>query len=476
MARERNRGHDYVVSTENLPATWSIGDQNAPAQRFGLARIRFHRWETVVSTLSMDDQAMLRLVVSVEAPARWQPHGRDLDRVIAVARGRIAMSDCVQLLRANWREEFGELPQETKTDAAAAGAEAVSTAASAGLAIRAQWLLDQAREARAVLVGRQIRRIPLAGGSGEWLKRVAKETLDKRGPTGTSGALGQFHGQLFEHLDAKTYNLRNIAKQRLLVLRSGSRTVSRFVDGRFDGPVVHKMSSGGVVRAAKKLDARRVGPGTLRVPKDQAAAASVRLGRTRVAGRMRVEASELSSSAVRRRGTAGLHQLSAHGGNAISSVHRFGRSAGMSAMTAAVIGAATDAGKLYRREISAEEFATLRGMDAAEHAAGHLVGVVAASGVVVGAGMVAGNATGLVAASAAAVAGGVGVAASAVPMAVTVAAGFAVSRAVRPLRRRAQAWAAERAHARVVARVAQSEAQIPGGPAVPELPAPLTPA
>lgn len=262
--------------------------------------------------------------------------------------------------------------------------DATSTATSAIAATRARWLVERSRDAKLIL--ERIRKVPIAGANGDWLKRTARETLEKTGPNGKSGALGQFRGHLFEHLDVQSYNLRNLPRRRVLRLRTNAHApgydASRFIGGRFAGGVQHKLSAAGVVKAAEKLNARKVGSATratLRLPKDQAALAKVR-----VAGRMRVQASDISSSAVKRRGNAGLRQLSSRGNAAVSSVHQFGRGAGFAAVTGVAVGAASDASKLYRRQISVHEFASRRGADAVEQSTGYAAGVIATTVVVAG--------------------------------------------------------------------------------------------
>ena len=99
---------------------------------------------------------------------------------------------------------------------------AARTAASAGAATRARWLRDCARDADVIL--KRIRKIPAGGADSQWYKRAATETLQKRGPNGASGALGQFRGHLFEHLDVRDYNLRNMHARRVLLRRATHTT------------------------------------------------------------------------------------------------------------------------------------------------------------------------------------------------------------------------------------------------------------
>ncbi len=317
------------------------------------------------------------------------------------------------------------------------------TTVSAAVAVRAQWLLGRARDARSVFVDKGLRKLPADGVSSKWLKQIAAETLEKRGPNGLSGSLGQFRGHLFEVLDVRAYNLRNLARGRQLILRRAAHApgydASRFVAERFAGGVQHKLSPSGVIKAANKLDARKAGSAakaTLRLPKDQKAAA-VR----KVAGRMRVEASSITTGVVKRQGNAGLRQLSSRGSSAVSAVNQFGRSTGVAALMGVAFGAVGDAAKMYGRQMDAREFIARRGIDAAEQVATHAASTATIAGVMVGATAGAAKATGTLAVVAAAVAGSSVVA----PAAISLVAGAAVARAIRPMRRRMQELAKQRA-------------------------------
>ena len=277
------------------------------------------------------------------------------------------------------------------------------------------------------------------------MKGVASDTLNKRGPDGASGALGQFRGHLFERLDAKVYNLRNARLRRQLVLRQNPHApgydATRFIDGQFAGGVQYKLSAGGLNKAVEKINARKPGSATratLRVPKDQAHIAT-----RQAAGRIRVNSSDVSRRVVNRRSNAGLRQLSRKGSAAVSPAHQLGRSVGFAVIVGAAVGTLWDARRLYRHEMSAQEFATSRAMDAAEHGASQLAGVAAINGVMVAAQTLAGG-TGVIAGAAGFVASSTVV----VPLATCTMAGIAATYAIRPLRRRTQNWAARRAKAR----------------------------
>ena len=285
--------------------------------------------------------------------------------------------------------------------------------------------------------------MPAGGADSEWLKLTATETLQKRGPNGGSGALGQFRGHLFEHLDVRDYNLRNVRARRVLTLRTKAHApgydASRFIGGRFAGGVQHKLSDSGVIRAAEKLNARKAGSATratLRVPKDQAACAT-----QRVAARMRVEASGISTSTIKRNGDAGLRRLASRGSAATSSVNQFTRGTGFAALSCVVLGSLGDARKLYRREMSAHEFGARRSLDASEGAASTVAGIAATAGVTTGLNTLAAG-TGAAAQFAATIAASEIV----LPLAIGVVAVTGVGYALRPVRRRAQVWATARAN------------------------------
>ena len=79
---------------------------------------------------------------------------------------------------------------------------------------------------------------------------------------------------------------------------------------------------------------------------------------------MRVEASSISTSTIKRNGDAGLRRLASRGSAATNSVNQFTRGTGFAALSGVALGSLGDARKLYRREMSAHEFAARRGMDA----------------------------------------------------------------------------------------------------------------
>jgi hypothetical protein len=302
------------------------------------------------------------------------------------------------------------------------------------------WLRARASDAELIL--KRIRKAPASGVDSAWFKRVAAETLQKRGPNGTSGALGQFRGHLFERLDQHAYNLRNARRGRKLVLRANAHApgydASRFIHGRFAGGIQHKLGGSGVVRAALKINARKTGSATratVRLPKDQAAHAA-----RRVAGRIRIEPSDISTTVVKRRGDAGLRRLASRGNAATSSVQQLARSAGVAAVTAAAFGALSDARKLHSGEMSAREFVTLRGVDVGEQAASQLAGVAATAGATAGFNSLVGG-PGIVAG----VAGSAAASTVMVPLAVTAAASGATLYGLRPVRRSARRWAPNRA-------------------------------
>ncbi|MDG4668630.1 hypothetical protein [Mycobacterium sp. 236(2023)] len=385
-------------------------------------------WQAVVELLPPHGQSAIVQLTAAPLAAGWLPTPEDIAVLREVADGLQPLD--VLLTR------LADADDDIPPPAVAGNAGAV---ASAVAGTRARWLLSQARDARVVL--ERIRRIPVAGADSQWLKRIARQTLDQAGPDGKSGALGQFRGHFFEQIDVRAYNLKNLPMRRVLQLRGKAHApgydASRFINRRFAGGIQHKLSASGVVKAADKLNARKAGSATratLRLPKDQARRAT-----TRVAGRMRVEASEISTAAIKRRGNAGLRQLSRSGKWAVSPTRQFTQKAGVSALTGMAMGAASDASRLYRKEMGSHEFASRRGLDAVEQSASYAAGIAATAGVVTGLKSVA--AGGGVLAGTAATAAGSGVV---LPLAVAAVAGSAVVYSLRPIRRRAEAWAVER--------------------------------
>ena len=156
-------------------------------------------WDTVVAISESPDRVRLVQFIATQAPDGWRPSQADVEDVEAVADGSQSFDSCARRLTNRW----GEL----SADAEASGlAGATSTATSAIAATRARWLVGRSRDAKLIL--ERIRKVPTADAS-DWLKRTARETLEKSGPNGKSGALGQFRGHLFEHLDVQSYNLGN---------------------------------------------------------------------------------------------------------------------------------------------------------------------------------------------------------------------------------------------------------------------------
>jgi hypothetical protein len=313
---------------------------------------------------------------------------------------------------------------------AVGGADRVRAATGGVAGARGLWNLERAREATATL--KRIRRAAPDLSEGEWLRTVARKTMLSRGPDGKSGAMGQFVGHHFERLDVSNYNLRRAGTGRVLRLRAHAHApgfdADRFVHGRYAGSVQHKLGPNGVRKAATKVrSARRV---TVRVPKDRAAEAT-----RKAAGEIRVQGSKLSTNTVKRRADAGLKQVAKHGDRAASGVSAAGRAAGGAAVLAVAAGAARDARRLYRHEMSGKTFAVERAADAVE------AGASAAA--TVGAGAAIASALTTLAGGTGTVAAGAGLAASStvlVPLATGVAVGVVVTRAARPLRTRASLW------------------------------------
>ncbi len=297
------------------------------------------------------------------------------------------------------------------------------------------WHLERSREVAATL--RRLRRAVPGMSDDAWLRDAAGKTRSSTGPGGKSGALGQFRGHLFERLDVDTYNLRRAGTGRSLRLRSHAHApgydADRFINGQYAGGVQHKLGPRNVVAAATKAERLKTGSATratVRVPKDRAAEAT-----RNAAGRIRVQASDITTSAVERRGDAGLKQLASRGQAAVSGLHQAGHAAGSAAVVSVAIGSLRDVRLLLRGELTGASFATTRAVDAAE------AGVSAAA--TVGAGAAISSAMCALAAGTGTVAAGAGLVASStvvVPVATGVVVSVVISRASRPIRRKIAEW------------------------------------
>ena len=297
------------------------------------------------------------------------------------------------------------------------------------------WHLELSCEVAATL--RRLRRAVPGMSDDAFLRGAAGKTRSSTGPGGKSGALGQFRGHLFERLDVEIYNLRRAGTGRSLRLRSHAYApgydADRFIKGRYAGSVQHKLGPRNVVAAATKAERLKNGSATratVRVPKDRAAEAI-----RNAAGKIRVQASDITSFAVERRGDAGLKQLASLGEAAVSGVHQAGRAAGWAAVVSVAIGSLGDVKLLLRGELTGASFAAARAVDAAE------AGVCAAA--TVGAGAAIGSAMCALAAGTGTVAVGAGLVASStvvVPVATGVVVGVVIGRTSRPIRRRIVEW------------------------------------
>ena len=297
------------------------------------------------------------------------------------------------------------------------------------------WHLERSREVAATL--RRLRRAVPGMSDDAWLKGAARKTRSSTGPGGKSGALGQFRGHLFERLDVEMYNLRRAGTGRSLRLRSHAHApgydADRFINGRYAGSVQHKLGPRNVVAAATKAERLKTGSATratVRVPKDRAAEAT-----RNTAGKIRVQASDMTTFAVERRGDAGLKQIASLGEAAVSGVHQAGRAAGWAAVVSVAIGSLRDVKLLRRGELTGASFAAAHAVDAAE------AGVCAAA--TVGAGAAIGSAMCALAAGTGTVAVGAGLVASStvvVPIATGVVVGVVIGRTSRPIRRRIAEW------------------------------------
>jgi hypothetical protein len=310
------------------------------------------------------------------------------------------------------------------------GSDVTAVASGTVTGTRALRRLGPATEVARVL--QRIRRRPPDVDLSDWLCEVADFGRSSVGPDGRSGAFGQLRGHLFEHMDVRDHNVRNAGRRVLLHLREHPHNraydATRTVGGRFAGAINHKLGPSGLKAAAAKMEAIKPGSArfaTIRVPSDRYAEAVRNAG-----GRIRVSASRVTTADVWRRAEVGLGELAQHGAGATSAVRVAGRTARRSVATSTILGAALDAPKLRRREMTGKEYAAHRGLDAIEAA------ISGAASLWTGAAV-------LSAAETIALAGGVGAAAAGsvaastliAPTAAAVVVGVGVTRAAKPLRR-----------------------------------------
>lgn len=213
--------------------------------------------------------------------------------------------------------------------------------AIAGFRTCQRW--SAARDVRATI--EHIRKRPSADVvPDQWLRARAAEIMRDAGPTGQDGALGQLRGDLFELLDIRDHNFRRVGGYRLVQFR---KSFNRFYDanrfdtnGKYAGPVQHKLGPSGIPGAIKKLDAHKHGLAkrvTFRVPDDRLEAC-VKAAQ----GRTRVTASRLSKKTVDRIGENGLDEIAAHCEAATSPARQAGRAAVRSAIVGIVVGGLVD--------------------------------------------------------------------------------------------------------------------------------------
>lgn len=353
-------------------------------------------------------------------------------------------------------------PRARATRPKAAGARLVAGQASA-----ARTAAKVKRASNARMVGKTMEHVrrsrPAGVARSEWLKQKALETGQSVGRTGKSGARGQLKGHFVEALDVKTYNRKNLLTGKKLVPRKKSANkaydASRVIHKKFAGGVQQKSSASGIDKAIRQMEKVKPGSasrGTARVPKDQVVAA-----RRRAAGRIKVRGMEFTSAQADVKLDKGLADLAKRGSAATSRVRAAAKAGVGAAVTSAALGAAMEARALRRGQLSSQDFAENRAVDATEGAvsagtsavAGGAGGALATAALATQTGAAAAASVGALGTSAVGVIGGLGsggaavagvlggvTVAGAAPVvvggALSIGAGMGVAKGFRHVRRR----------------------------------------
>lgn len=304
----------------------------------------------------------------------------------------------------------------------------------AALGFQARWQWRAACDVQVTI--KHIRKPLLPGTStDQWWRNTAADILQKAGPGGNRGALGQLRGHLFESCDIRDYNFYRAGAYRLVQLR---KPFNRYFDairldanGKFAGAVQHKLGPAGIPTAINKLEAYKPGLAkkvTFRVPKDR-----FKVCKQAAKGRISVKKSRLTSKSIGRIADCGLRELAAHGEAAMSLRRQVGRAAAKSGVVSVAVGALVDLHALSGGNLNARQFGARRGIDAAQ------AGITAAAAATTIADVTA-RATCLASAApagtlAAKVVGRVAASTVVSPAVVALVVGYGVSRAASPVRR-----------------------------------------
>jgi hypothetical protein len=216
-----------------------------------------------------------------------------------------------------------------------------------------------------------------AGEITEAAKRAAAEGRHAR-------ARDLLKGYFIEALDVKTYNAKGKLAGKKLILRArcnnqgydATRLIK--VDGKweFAGAIQQKFNATGTrdaISGMEKIKAGSATKGTLRVPRDQVAAAE-RMARRRV----RVKGMDFTSQQAGKQLDKGLGDLAKSGVKAGSQARALAKGGAVGAAISVGIGALTEVRALHRGEVNGREFAENRGVDAVEGATNAVVGALAA--------------------------------------------------------------------------------------------------
>ena len=255
------------------------------------------------------------------------------------------------------------------------------------------------RAANAKMVADTIERIDTwqvaqAASKPDFLKSRAGEITEAAKRAAAEGRPAvvreRLKGHFIEALDVKTYNAKGKLAGKELVERARCNNpgydASRFikVDGKkkFAGAIQQKSNATGTWEAIAKMEKIKPGSatlGTLRVPKDQVAAAQ-RNALDKVTGRprIRVKGMDFTSEQAGKQLDKGLGDLAKSGVKAGSHARALAKGGAVGAAISVGIGALTEVRALHRGEVNGREFAENRGVDAVEGATNAVAGTLAA--------------------------------------------------------------------------------------------------
>ena len=262
------------------------------------------------------------------------------------------------------------------TQAASVGQQGVGAAKNAKLAAEA-------------IGASHARQLAGATSQSEFMRRRAGEIADSAtralASGGRSAAREQVKGHFVEAMTIKQYNAAGTLVGKELVKPNSPthaaydamRIMTENGKGKFAGAVQIKTSAEGIEKAISQIE--KVKPGsasraTLITSDDQVAEAT-----RKAAGRIRVRGNGVTREHATKRFDQGVNGLADRGMAATSHVRALGKAGAIGAAAGVIIGTASEGRRLHRGEISAQDFAVNRGIDAVEGAGGAVLGTAAAS-------------------------------------------------------------------------------------------------